>query len=248
MELNFLVVTDSHEGYEELETIVEKSKPDIVLHAGDFSRGYDNLPSVWRQLEILEQLDKPIYWIPGNHDHNCFILHMNPLREFPGNFCEYLSSKKFILLGDVAHEIVPGLFIAGLGGAPPSFVGDEERYYGKPYQTRTICNWVVRRVLHPQLHMPGQYILLTHFGPLGSNTSKCFDDGIESGNQGLADLLNELHDTILVNFHGHQHCGKGIFDLEGVPVVNPGPSVFGKIKLNNNRWEIVEIKLLQNEH
>ncbi|CAG9330238.1 unnamed protein product [Blepharisma stoltei] len=252
MELNILVVTDSHEGYEELKIIVEKTEPDIILHAGDFSRGYDDLPSVKRQLEILEHLRKPIYWVPGNHDHNSFILHMNPLRKFSGDYCEYLSSGKSVLLGDIAHEIAPGLFIAGLGGAPPSFVGDKERYYGKPYQTKTICDWAVRQVLRPQLNMPGQYIILTHFGPLGSDTTKSFKDGVESGNQGLTDLLYEFRDKILINFHGHQHRGKGIFIWNGIPVVNPGPSVFGNyceinIRSIDNRWEIVGIKLLPNK-
>lgn len=66
MELLILVITDSHEANGELEKIITAKNPDIILHAGDFSRNYDDIPSVKSQLDVLSRLNKPIYFVPGN--------------------------------------------------------------------------------------------------------------------------------------------------------------------------------------
>lgn len=153
-----------------------------------------------------------------------------------------------ILLGNQAVEIAPGLKVAGLGGAPPSYVGEEEKFRGKPYKTREACNFTVEKYLKTQLDSQGQYLILTHFGPLGSDTSRNPAQGVESGNQSLSDLLFEFRDRILINIHGHMHRGAGIFNLNGVYVVNPGPACYGKyseirLKYVENSWTVEDIQI-----
>jgi predicted phosphodiesterase len=77
-EIRFLLVSDTHEQNYMLERVVALY-PDVdaIIHSGDFTNGPMNtvndevdlwLAKIREQLGILEALQKPIYYIMGNHD------------------------------------------------------------------------------------------------------------------------------------------------------------------------------------
>mmetsp|Transcript_10162 Transcript_10162/g.10099 ORF Transcript_10162/g.10099 Transcript_10162/m.10099 type:complete len:132 (+) Transcript_10162:2-397(+) len=128
MELKLLIVSDSHECYDTLSTIIDRSDPDIILHAGDFC----NIPlefiedakyieeareSIQRQVDILARKGKPIYIIPGNHDPGAFFKHLEGKY---GNFDIHTAKT----LGGQSECIAPGLRIAALGGSQPAYIGE----------------------------------------------------------------------------------------------------------------------------
>lgn len=75
----FLIVSDSHKAYENLEEIVarEGSKIDYIIHSGDFANimdpekhikevQEDGLAVYQTSIDILKKAGKPIFCVPGN--------------------------------------------------------------------------------------------------------------------------------------------------------------------------------------
>lgn len=74
-----LLVSDSHEGYANLEKIIETegSQVDYIIHSGDFGTIMEeekHLPEIQQKgltayqstIDILKRAGKPIFCVPGN--------------------------------------------------------------------------------------------------------------------------------------------------------------------------------------
>ncbi|MFA4943812.1 MAG: metallophosphoesterase [Lentisphaeria bacterium] len=63
-------------------------------------------------------------------------------------------------------------------------------------------------------------ILLTHPPPAGSAAER-LPNGLRAGSRAVAEFARQLRPDWIVC--GHLHESRGRFDLDGIPVVNPGP-------------------------
>ncbi len=97
-----------------------------------------------------------------------------------------------------------------------------------------------------------QIILLSHSGPIWSDTSNTFTQGRVKycGSQNLQNIINLNSNKILLNIHGHTHKSIGLMNLFNYKIVNPGAlrkGNFGEIilRINKsiNKWEVKSIQL-----
>ncbi|CAM6003864.1 unnamed protein product [Sphagnum balticum] len=177
---------------------------DMLIHAGDWThRGSEN-----HTIEFLEWLNKQNYkykpFIAGNHD---FYPEQEPtkFRALVAKYaptCIYLEDESIILDGYKVH------------GSPVS-----------PW----FCDWAFNRYRGKEIQehwdmIPSDTeILITH-GPIYGYGDKLSAYGSEPGERvGCRDLLNTI-DTRLKDLKlygsGHIHEGYGVYDHNGIAVVN----------------------------
>lgn len=112
MTVRLACIGDVHEHYDRLREVVDRLRDQpltAVLMVGDFTHGFysrdvtrPDARTVENALAVVESLDCPILFVPGNHDHAD--------QPFAGN------------IDGVVREI-DGLRIGGLGGAGPARFG-----------------------------------------------------------------------------------------------------------------------------
>ena len=106
------IIGDVHGALDKLELVlpqVHNAHPDAILMVGDLGNDRDLLPSAMAVLDRVSQLDKPIVFVPGNHD----------LPDLPDRR----------LARNADHRVleVVGLRIWGIGGSGPN-------QWGFPYE------------------------------------------------------------------------------------------------------------------
>lgn len=152
--------------------------------------------------------------IPGNHDH---------MRMFNPDF-QYENYKfphfKFL-------EIFEGLFITGMGGAPPGYdIKDEAVWEGFPWNSQEEMTEYVKKYEEKfsESIKNNQFIFMTHCGGYSSGTSQIFDKGekVFSGCRYYDEFIRKYQDKIVYQTHGHSHTGMGISPFDSISVINPG--------------------------
>ena len=257
--LKILLVSDEHENWPNLDLLMSREQPgsfDFVFMSGDQANCNNTVDiedegeneqaeaSNRRFVETLTALHKPegkLYYIPGNHDAAVLL--------DPKCMAAPINETSVNLHNRVA-ELVPGLFIAGLGGSlPTKFKKDGETdwvdvFTPYPYQTEADYTAAIRSLWTGKVEpavaatQGKSVILMTHDGPqdfytanargtigMGENRQ---DFGFHKfGSSGLAELLYEQRSKLVVNIHGHCHDG-GFLDRvtctdgQEFPVCNPG--------------------------
>ena len=139
--------------------------------------------------------------------------------------------------------LIPGLLIAGLGGSLPTLfrqegqndyinVFDPYPYADEASYTAAVQNlWKVRVDPFLASGEATQVVLMTHDGPQDSatcNANRTIPNpsvGFHRfGSAGLARLVKEKEDSLVVHIHGHCHDGAFVDRVEGskFQVINPG--------------------------
>lgn len=167
--------------------------------------------------EILSQIDVPCFVIPGNCD--------------PKELISVLESSNGVSLHGVSMEI-GRITITGAGGSNPT-------PFDTPFElTEEEIDRIIEHATEntkPNIHN----ILLTHAPPKGYLD---LAGGEHVGSESVRKHLKKF-DLICC---GHIHEQKGIKEVDGVTIVNPGPASEGKcalIRLGDEPKEI-EIKFL----
>lgn len=86
---------------------------------------------------------------------------------------------------------------------------------------------------------------MTHDGPYDSATTSHWGEPgmLKFGSPGLAKLVKEQKERILMNLHGHCHAGNTFDYQAGAPVINPGSLKEGNFMVlelcrKDERWHI----------
>lgn len=268
--LKFLVITDTHDRVYNVRKIIEKIKTinfDYVIFCGDvvtIPSGKNNdketispfmpiLKNIFLELEKIA----PVLWVPGNHD---------PYMYFTENYEEVSSNSKN--LHKKFEKIEDNLYIVGLGGSVPILNGgiwtknfvpfdkldlNNIKYSGYPYNANSYnegdemllkdLNEVLDKVPDENNN---QIILLSHLGPLYTNTNFMEEDGevLYLGSKNLGERF-EKENRAFIDIHGHTHIADGFITLKpGKYVFNPGACYEGnygilEIKKNeDNKWDV----------
>ncbi|KAI9178865.1 hypothetical protein H9P43_005527 [Blastocladiella emersonii ATCC 22665] len=185
----------------------------------------------------------PVLWIPGNHD---------PIEAFDGKGNAWLPADRLAGNVFPVHakweRLAPGLVVAGLGGSVPAYEpGAEEPIWpGCPYATDAAFGEELEKCVRPvveYVHGEGeQVVLMTHSGPAECATTLIDADPstdpdaflrehptIATGSPALAALLRspptpptQGKTLIPLLVHGHTHWARGVQNVRGTHVVNPG--------------------------
>lgn len=151
-----------------------------------------------KALELLEMFDKPILIVPGNCDQPSLLEVLN-------------KNKNTINLHNCGHEI-GGLTFIGLGGSNPT-------PFNTPFELseKKIGEYIGTLLSR----LKGRIILLSHAPP--RNTTDKLPHG-HVGSEALARYLGRF-DLIVC---GHIHEARGMVQVNGTRVVNPGQASKGQ--------------------
>ncbi len=176
--MKIIVIGDLHGDYERLQDIMNGTNADIYLQVGDFAGDEDYYPD----------LEKPLYFIRGNHE--CFDIldrYQKP--------AEIQRNLIYIPNGEVVE--VDGIRIGALGGnySPVSFLKKRSELSGKRRAHITAEDY------KKALRMENLDILLTHEAP-----SPFHLRGKDVGLTIITSLLFALKPRF--HFFGHHHIDK----------------------------------------
>jgi Icc-related predicted phosphoesterase len=108
---------------------------------------------------------------------------------------------------------VDGVTFAGAGGGAPS-------PFGAPMELPDAeMERLLERAAGP--HREGRLVLLTHAPPRGTSAARTAG-GSDIGSGGVREAALRLKPQLVVC--GHVHEARGRHELEGIPVINPGPA------------------------
>ena len=223
-------------------------------------------------LQLLETLCKRVFFVPGNHDPKIFFTQNSPqLTLYSQNI-----HKKIIEIEDNLLLIGIG------GCVPNFFSDKEKNFHTFKFDLNNIskndiqykgfpyCNNFkeINYIKSDEIYLNDikeileeikksnnqnkQIILLSHSGPIWSDTSNTFTQGRVKycGSQNLQNIINLNSNKILLNIHGHTHKSIGLMSCLNSKIVNPGALMkgkFGEIILRKNKnlsqWEVKSIQL-----
>ena len=224
---DIVVIKDENRGKNENESAVELELNNIVKFLHSFN-------------------NKPIIFIPGNHD---------PTSSFINN--SSLTLQNFFNIHKSYFQIEENLILVGLGGSIPAFKNNEfdkpcEIWKGYPYTLKDDpkFNEDLEKTFNMAYQKFGEnsdYILVTHNGPSNSPTTVVKDlttpndpNLIYGGSEAISDLLKKFKSIILLNLHGHNHLSKGKIKFlnDGkIEILNPGAltdDMFAEIKISRD--------------
>ena len=262
--LNILLVSDIHNGWQQLEKLrswydKNPQKFDYVFALGDFdglfpvpgetinekNNNYENMTKI---LTNLEYYNAPIIYIPGNHD---------PIGMFTTG--DLKITEKSILVQNKSLLIAENLQVVGSGGSLPSYFEKDFKFDLNfdcfPYSNEEELGKDLNAVLEKHCNPDVQTLLLTHTGPFLSSTTIIYREKEKSnlwtGTKHLDQALKEPKYNILANLHGHAHPCIGRTNIGKVQIINPGSLValqFGILSLHKKsdtkKWIVRESRFI----
>lgn len=194
--MKILFVSDEQDPLVYSANVVERyGDVDLIISAGDLSLRYYEF--------IISSLNKPFYFIFGNH-------HVEQVRRFTNSlFWEDPFTARFdqavggeFLDGKVLRNRETGMLLAGLGGSMRYNRGEHQ--FNELEMYLRIIRMIPRLLLNRLLH--GRYldILVTHAPPRGIGDA---DDRCHTGFKAFLWFMRMFRPRYLV--HGHIH----LFDL-----------------------------------
>lgn len=158
---------------------------------------------------------------------------------------EPLQEEDVFLLGKDPVE-VGGIWLAGLGGAPPGVFEGTQVFPGHPYATSEECDMAISNLLTPQLVHP-QYILVTHFPAFSQGEIQTRGVLASAGSQALETLISSRHSEIILFISGHVHRQMNCENFYGTHSVNPGSTLYGNYAMVTlelkELWKVSEVLL-----
>jgi Icc-related predicted phosphoesterase len=206
-----LAFTDIHGSAKAAEAVVKlsrRSRPDLVISAGDvtvFGVGYDEA------LHTLSHLKRQVFWVPGNHEEADITLEIGQAYPF---FLDLSCSQI-----PVEHH---GLSLVGLSELDGIGTGGGEKNNWLDAALDLWCTTKSRRV----------FVIVTHYPPSGTRCDGTLHPVKASGPYGpspdaggsrlVRQVVERLEPALVVC--GHYHSASGQIDHIGnTLVVNPGP-------------------------
>jgi len=194
--MKILTFTDLHEDYEFMEGLKQKAKEvDFILCAGDISIYETNLAEI---LSLLDELNKPIYIIHGNHEEDHDL----------AKACRETKNIKFV---DKQILRFNDLVVVSHGGG--GF------YYGPSKEDKEFES--LQSIFEDAIKSSKYSILMTHAPPFKTKLDLIWS-GKHVGSKAYRNFIKRVQPTVAIS--GHIHEASGIQDALGKTLlINPGP-------------------------
>lgn len=198
-----LVIGDIHSDIENIFELLDKVSMlnfDCIVYTGDFIdvgievKGLTHADVAELILEELSSLKKPIIAIPGNHDKDVI-----PVLERRG-----VSLHK-------RGKIIDGIGIYGFGGARTPF--------GTPLEPTESEIEEGLSTAYKQVENAKMKIQVTHMPPLETKLDVTYT-GAHVGSQAVKNFIKSKHPVVAIAAHIHE--ARGLDELDGVKLINPG--------------------------
>lgn len=192
--MNILCISDDKDRLVYSQYIKEHFKDiDLVISAGDLNLKYYEF--------IISSLNKPLYFVFGNHNLENFDKYMDPSNHESRNISEGSLTSTYsgeCIEGKVIRDKKTGLLIAGLGGSYKYSKGKSQ--YTELQMRARIYKLIPKLVLNKIKY--GRYldILVTHASPLGYNDDK---DLCHRGFSSFLTFMDLFKPKYIL--HGHVH-------------------------------------------
>ena len=273
-QLDFLFFSDTHippnENFENLMADVASNNItfDAILIAGDLTnfqaewqydveKNVESINNITLLLNLLSEkisFNKPIFWVPGNHDAWDLFLPSNAtFNTFQLTNTSFNVHNRTV---EICEKNGISLYITGIGGSTnstnyqnitawPGFPWTEQ----EPYQELMFD-------LMEQIPSQAQTIFLSHVGPADSSTTlvtgwdtesmddinvRAPEDYIFSGSSAIRNCISDI-DTqkkLIANVHGHTHQSMGQASIGRTRILNGGSVQW------TNSYGIVTVALSQ---
>ena len=198
----FLLISDIHDRYGRMATIIRREIYDVLIIAGDFTYGGD-IDHVYRAFKIIrENTNKLVFFVPGN----CDPVELLEFEDIENKI--YNLHKKAIKIN--------GLYLVGLGGSNIT-----------PFNTP--IEFTEQEIASILDNIHGEYradrtIVVSHVPPY--NTVDILPSGIPIGSIALREFIERVQP--LAVFCGHVHENQKFIRHGSTIIVNPGPAMHGK--------------------
>uniref|UniRef100_A0A1D1XPM3 Uncharacterized protein MJ1162 n=1 Tax=Anthurium amnicola TaxID=1678845 RepID=A0A1D1XPM3_9ARAE len=251
MHRTFLIVSDIHYRLDNIKKLqiwlIKKDRLkeiDFIIACGDLVNGIPPLTTEKDKQEFcevisaLQDIGKPLYYIPGNHDPDTSFLPSNDqdqVENLNKDGEENSIAKNF---HNESVQLAPGLSIVGFGGSTDGVLRNSPEdiiWPAFPKNTETLLSERLP-ILIGQVEND-DIILVTHVGPSKTGTADVDmyplqpSKAIESGSEVLRDMIasrsplwpdEPSKQYITLHIHGHSHYPFGLSHIGQTMIVNPG--------------------------
>jgi uncharacterized protein len=184
---------------------------DLVLGCGDLPPSY---------LEyIVSSLDKPLFYVPGNHDGTPEVTEHGAILNDPAGA---INIDRRVIRHD-------GLILAGLGGS--IWYNGGKNQYTQTVMTARVYSLLPRLLWHRRRNGYGLDVLITHAPPLGIHDGS----GPHTGFKAVRWLIERFPPRY--HFHGHIHHN---YRMNKHTVTQHG----GTLIINTSGYRLTEIEVL----
>ncbi|CAG8776108.1 7470_t:CDS:10, partial [Gigaspora margarita] len=259
MQCTFLLVSDIHHNLDNIKNLkawlIQKDRLkdiDFIIASGDLVNADYITPLTTEKDELefrevidgLENIDKPLYYIPGNHDPESSFL--------PSAYQRKNENSKVTNFHNKIINLVPGLSMVGFGGSTAGVARNSPEQIIWPAYPRNTESLLAEKLPILLDKVEDEIILVTHVGPskVGTTDVDKFplrDPPIESGSTPLSSE-DSSQCNIMFNIHGHSHFPFGLSHLGQTFVINPGSLQEGRFAIltlenfNKEKLLIGEVK------
>ncbi|GET63988.1 Ser/Thr protein phosphatase family protein [Rhizophagus irregularis DAOM 181602=DAOM 197198] len=245
MHRTFLIVSDIHYRLDNIKKLqiwlIQKDRLkeiDFIIACGDLVNGTPITTEKDKQefqevISALKCFDKPLYYIPGNHDPDTSFLPQDQKDNLNQTSDERPITRNF---HNESVQLAPGLSIVGFGGSIDGSTPPIKNFmtHACPENTETFLAEKLP-ILIDQVNND-DIILVTHFGPFKTGTTDVdkyplqSSYAIESGSKVLRDMIasrsplspdESSKQYIMLNIHGHSHYPFGLSHIGQTMIVNP---------------------------
>jgi putative phosphoesterase len=202
--MRIIAITDVHGRLNQALKMAENVKREgvkAILLAGDLSR-YKSIEEAYEILKALTSVGVKVFYVPGNMD--------DP------KICEEVNVENAICIHEKTVEF-EGYVIAGMGGALKG-------PFNTPFELSEEQILEILKKLMDKIESGKRAILVTHNPPYNTKVDE-LGFGEHVGSRSLR-MIIEKYKPIL-NVCGHIHEARGMDNVYGTIVVNPGPLMYG---------------------
>ncbi|CAB4406408.1 unnamed protein product [Rhizophagus irregularis] len=246
MHRTFLIVSDIHYRLDNIKKLqiwlIQKDRLkeiDFIIACGDLVNGTPITTEKDKQefqevISALKCFDKPLYYIPGNHDPDTSFLPQDQKDNLNQTSDERPITRNF---HNESVQLAPGLSIVGFGGSIDGVLRNSPETVIWPACPENTETFLAERlpILIDQVNND-DIILVTHFGPFKTGTTDVdkyplqSSYAIESGSKVLRDMIasrsplspdESSKQYIMLNIHGHSHYPFGLSHIGQTMIVNP---------------------------
>ncbi|CAG8460351.1 5946_t:CDS:2 [Cetraspora pellucida] len=261
MRCTFLLVSDIHYHLDNIKNLknwlIQRDRlKDInfIIVSGDLVNGDYITPLTTEKdekefrevIDTLENIGKPLYYVPGNHDPDTSFLQS----AYQGKN----EDSRVMNIHNKIVNLIPGLSMVGFGGSTAAVVRKSPEQVFWPAYPRNTESLLTEKLPTLLDNVKDEIILVTHVGPTEVGTTDISNyplrnPSIDSGSKTIRDILEKRTPlspedssqcNIMFNIHGHTHYAFGLSHLGQTLIINPG-------SLQEDRFAILTLEQLNKE-
>jgi Icc-related predicted phosphoesterase len=198
--------------------LVSAKSLDLIIFAGDIVNGGEPVAFADKFVAILQEIDLPFFWVPGNNDFGRSYHHVNAVfKSLEGQVVMLSSPPKLGGVRGGTKNSNETIRLTGVGGSPESWAG---QYAGESMIDKKLI---------------GDSIFVSHVPPPGALTMCKYDIGAPP-------YARKFSDSPRLHICGHNHYRWGSAYLGQTKILNPGSLALGRYAILDTETLAIEFE------